>query len=63
MNFSTDIENEVDAIRDKLYNEIKDMSVSERSAYINSGAEAVIKQFDLRLVKSAVRSAADTVRT
>jgi hypothetical protein len=44
MKFSTDIENEIDAIRDKIYNEVKDMPPMERVVYINSKAEAVMKQ-------------------
>ena len=39
-----DIEKEVDAIRDKVYLTIKNMTSSERVEYINSRARAIMKK-------------------
>ena len=39
-----DIEEEVDAIRDKLYGTIKNMTTDERVKYINIQAQEVIKK-------------------
>ncbi|GHV74870.1 hypothetical protein AGMMS49940_21720 [Spirochaetia bacterium] len=41
------IEDEVDAIRDKIYEKIKDMSPEEEIAYINAQADAVCKEFGI----------------
>jgi hypothetical protein len=62
MKVSTDIENEIDGIRDKIYGKIKDMPPSERTAYINSRAEAIMKQFHIRFVKSTVENTLETVQ-
>jgi hypothetical protein len=62
MKFLTDIENEIDVIRDRIYDEIKDMPSSERTAYINSRAEAVMKQFNIRFVKSAVENTPEVIQ-
>jgi hypothetical protein len=53
MNFSIDIENEIDAIRDKIYAKTKDMSPEDRAAYINSRAEAVMKQLETTPTQSS----------
>jgi hypothetical protein len=42
-----DIEDEIDVIRDKIYAGTKNMSPEERAAYINSKAEAVMKQLKM----------------
>jgi hypothetical protein len=50
---SNPIEDEIDAIRDQIYEEIKDMSPSEVTEYFRRETEAVIKQYNFRVVKSA----------
>ncbi|GMO30999.1 MAG: hypothetical protein Ta2B_12010 [Termitinemataceae bacterium] len=42
-------EAEVDAIRDKIYAEIKDMSPEEQTDFINARARVVCKEFGIRL--------------
>ena len=39
MKLTTDIEDQVDAIRDEIYEEIKDMSPSDETAYFNAKAK------------------------
>jgi hypothetical protein len=47
MKQTSKIEDEVDAIRDKIYEEIKGMSAAEEIAYINTKADAVCKEFGI----------------
>jgi hypothetical protein len=47
MKLTSKIEDEVDAIRDRIYEEIKDMSPSEQTAFINARADAVCKEFGI----------------
>jgi len=47
------IEAELDAIRDKIYEEIKDMTPEEETAYFQRETADAIRQYGLRLVKSA----------
>ena len=54
MKWTTDIEDEIDAIRDKIYEEIKDMTPSEETAYFNAIAEKARKKYNFRVVKSAI---------
>jgi len=54
MKLTTDIEDQVDAIRDNIYEEIKDMSPSEETAYFNAQAEEAKEKYNFRVVKSAV---------
>ena len=54
MRLTTDIEDQIDAIRDKIYEEIKDMTPSEETAYFNAVAEEAKKKYNFRVVKSAV---------
>jgi hypothetical protein len=54
MKLTTDIEDQVDAIRDKIYEEIKDMSPSEETAYFNAQGEEAKEKYNFRVVKSAV---------
>ena len=54
MKLTTDIEEEIDAIRDKIYEEIKDMTSSERTKYFNDIAEKARKVHGFRVLKSAV---------
>ena len=53
MKLTNDIEDQVDAIRDKIYKEIKDMTSSERTAHFNAIAEEA-KKNGIRVIKSAV---------
>ena len=41
---SSDIEEEVDTIRDRLYSTIKDMKSGERVEYINARAREIMKK-------------------
>jgi hypothetical protein len=59
MKWTTDIENQVDANRDKIYEEIKDMTPDEETAYFNAIAEEARKKHDFRVVKSAIE---DTIK-
>jgi hypothetical protein len=52
MNIYTDIEDEIDAIRDKIYEEIKDMTPSEKVAYFNAAVEEARTKYNIRVVKS-----------
>ena len=44
---------EIHAIRRKLYEITKDMTSSERAAYINQRAEAAAKKYGFKIVASA----------
>jgi hypothetical protein len=50
---SNTIEDEIDAIRDQIYEVIKGMSPSEETEYFRRETEAVIKQYGFRTEKSA----------
>jgi hypothetical protein len=52
MNIYTDIEDEIDAIRDKIYEKIKDMTPNERTAYYNALAEEARTKYNIRVIKS-----------
>jgi hypothetical protein len=52
MNVYTDIEDEIDAIRDKICEEIKDMTPEEEVAYFNAAAEEARTKYNIRVVKS-----------
>jgi hypothetical protein len=58
MKLTSDIEDEIDAIRDSIYEKIKDMTSEQRTAYYNAIAEEARTKYNLRVVKSALR---DTV--
>jgi len=45
------LEDEIDAIRIKLYEQTKDMTRQERVAFINKGAREIIKEYGLTNVK------------
>ena len=47
-------EDEVDAIRDNIYNIIKDMPSSERTAYFNAIAEKARNEYGFCVIKSAI---------
>jgi len=56
MKLTTDIEDEIDAIRDKIYEEIKNMSPSEETSHFNAIAEEAKRKYNFRVVKSAVET-------
>ena len=58
MKLTTDIEDEIDAIRDKIYEEIKDMTSSERTAYFNAIAEEAKRKYNFHVIKSTVEDVA-----
>ena len=62
MKLTTDIEDKIDAIRDKIYDEIKDMTSSEETAYFNNISEEARKKYGFRIVKSAVGDKEKVVR-
>jgi hypothetical protein len=53
MKLTTDIEDQVDAIRDEIYEEIKDMSPSDETAYFNAKAKEAEEKHNFCVVKSA----------
>jgi acyl-CoA reductase-like NAD-dependent aldehyde dehydrogenase len=61
MKLTTDIEDEIDAIRDAIYEKIKDMSSEERAAYYNAIAEEARTKYNLRVVKSALENVTEAV--
>ena len=56
MKLTTDIEDQVDAIRDKIYEEIKNMTPSEETAYFNAIAEEAKEKYNFLVVKSAAEA-------
>jgi hypothetical protein len=54
LKLTTDIEDQIDAIRDKIYEKIKDMTTSEETAYFNAIAEEARKKHNFRVVKTVV---------
>jgi hypothetical protein len=60
MKLTTDIEDQVDAIRDQIYEKIKDMTASEETAYYNAIAEEARKKYNFRVIKSAVNGKAES---
>jgi hypothetical protein len=62
MKLTTDIEDQVDAIRGKIYEEIKGMKPVEETAYFNALAGEAQKKYNFRVVKSAIESTAEAVR-
>ena len=56
----TDIEDRVDAIRDKIYEKTRNMTPSERTAYYNVLAEKA-RDNGFYVVKSAVKDTAEVV--
>jgi hypothetical protein len=53
LKLTTDIEDEVDAIRDAIYERIKDMTSEERTAYYNAIAEEARKKHNIQVIPSA----------
>ena len=48
MKLTTDTEDEIDAIRNKIYEEIKDMTPGEEVAYFNAIAEEARRKYNFR---------------
>ena len=46
---SGELEDELDAIRLRLYEEIKDMTPEEEAAYINAQTAPIIKQYNMKI--------------
>ena len=63
MKLTTDIEININAIRDKIYEEIKDMSSSEETAYFNAIAEKAKNKHNFRIIKSAELATDNTRQT
>jgi len=61
MKLTTDIEDEIDAIRDAIYEEIKDMSSGERTAYFHAIAEDARTKYKFHVVESAAQATAEAV--
>jgi hypothetical protein len=61
MKLTTDIEDQIDAIRDKIYEEIKDMKPVEETAYFNVLAEEAKTKYNFRVIKSAVENTMEAV--
>ena len=57
MKMTCEIEDRFDAIRDKIYDKIKDMSPGERTAYYNAIAEEAKIKHNFHVIKSAVNNA------
>ena len=54
MKLTTDIEDQIDAIRDKIYEEIKNMTPDKETAHFNAIAEEARKKHGFHVIKSAV---------
>jgi hypothetical protein len=50
MRNSDDLEDELDAIREELYEDIKDMTPSEMNAYMSAKVEPLEKKFNFKVV-------------
>ena len=46
---SDELEDELDAIRLRLYEEIRDMTPEEEAAYINAQAAPIIKKYNMQI--------------
>ena len=46
---------EVHAIRLMIYDETKDMSPTDRTAYYNDGLEEICQKYNIKIIKSARR--------
>jgi len=54
MKLTTDIEDQVDAIRDKIYEKIKDMTTDEEVIYFNSLAREASEKYNFQVLKSTL---------
>ena len=61
MKLTTDIEDQIDAIRDKIYEEIKGMTSSEETAYFNALAKEAREKYNFHVIKSAVKNTKNEV--
>jgi len=53
LKLTTDIEDNIDAIRDAIYGEIKDMTSAEETAYFHAIAEEARKKHNICVIPSA----------
>jgi hypothetical protein len=53
MKTENNIEDKIDAIRDSIYEDIKDMSPAEANAYFQRATERAVKEYGIRRVASA----------
>ena len=58
-----DVEDSIDIIRDKIYEEIKNMTHGEETAYFNNIAEAARKKHNFYVVKSVERNTAEAIHS
>jgi len=58
LKLTTDIEDRIDAIRDAIYEEIKDMTPAEETAYFNAVAEKARKNHNIHVIPSVRTMAA-----
>ena len=61
MKLTTDIEDAVDAIRDQIYEKIKDMTPCEHVTYFNTIAEEARTKYGFHVVKSVGKNTAEVV--
>ena len=52
MKWTTDIEDQIDAIRDEIYEEIKDMTPAEHVTYFNSIVEEAQMKYNFQVIKA-----------
>jgi len=52
MKLTSDIEDQIDAIRDQIYEKIKDLTPSEETAYFNKITEEAQKKYNFKIIKS-----------
>ena len=57
MKWTTDIEDQIDAIRDKIYEETRDMSPAEHVAYFNSILEEAQTKYNFHVIKPRAEAA------
>jgi len=61
LKLTTDIEDQIDAIRDKIYEEIRNMTSSEETAYFNAIAQDARVKYGFRVIKSVVEAPKEAV--
>ena len=57
MGLTSDIEDTVDTIRDRIYEETKNMTPAEHVAHFNTIAEEARTKYGFRVAKTAVKNA------
>ena len=59
MKLTTDIEDAVDAIRDNIYEETKNMTIGERTAHFNAIAEEARNKFGFHVEKCTTKDSVE----